>query len=236
MSLASNFPAGRIDGKRGTDVGLIVSHFKFQPNISSCYPNCIYNILDDLSRAHNSSAIRLAEAKINQICQNRPFLGPKLEVVVPNLNDQIGKWGYTAQENFRTSYSRMTSVLSDLECSYPMIGLSYGYLLERGAVAPLNKSMEPPDHVVIVLSSDASETVIYDPYEGLSRRMQLQSQQQGLPRGAFMMVTPRLLEHWQQALFPSWMFWVRRKTMLSPSKSTILSRLDSYSKPKKEIA
>lgn len=186
--------------------------------------------MEDLSRAHNSPEIGFSESKINRISQNRQLLGPKLEVVVRNLNDEIVKWGYMAHENFRTSYTRLTEVVGDVESSYPIIGLSYDYLVDRGAVDSPNGSYEPPDHAVIVLSSNANETIIYDPYEGMSRKMQLQSQQQGLPRGAYMVVTPRLLKYWQEAGFPSWMFWVRRRTPPSQSKSTISSRLDSYSK------
>ncbi len=174
--------------------------------------------------------IGLSETKINRLCQNRQYLGPKLEVVVRNLNDEIGKLGYIAEENFRTTYTKLGSVLADRESSYPIIGVSYDYLLDRGAISPLNGSIEPPDHAVIVLFSDANETVIYDPYEGISRKMQLQSQQQGLPRGTFMVVTPRILQYWQQAIFPSWMFRVRRRNPPSSRESTISSRLESYLK------
>ncbi|MCJ7506156.1 hypothetical protein MUP05_06785 [Candidatus Bathyarchaeota archaeon] len=221
--------ASRIDGKLGADVGLIVDHFKFQPTPSSCYPNCIYNILGDLSRRHNSTAIRLSETKINRICQNKGFLGPRPEVVVRNLNGEIRRLGYIAQESVRTSYARLGGVLADTESSFPTIGVSYDYLLDRGAVAPLDDAIEPPDHAVIVLSSNANETVIFDPYTGMSRKMQQQGEQQGLPRGAYMVVTPRILHHWQKAVFPSWMFWVRRSPP-SPSESTISPRLDSYQK------
>ncbi|MCX6659152.1 MAG: hypothetical protein NTX81_02045 [Candidatus Bathyarchaeota archaeon] len=222
--------ASGIDGKQGIDVSLVLDHFKFQPNPNSCYTNCIYNILQDLSRTHNSTTIRLSESKINRICQNKGDLGPRLAVVVRNLNGEIRRLGYIAQESFRVSYDRMGRVLADKESSYPIIGLFYSYLLDRGAVEPLDDdSIEPPDHAVIVLSSNDSETMIFDPYAGISRKMQQQSNQQGLPKGAYIVPTPRILQYWEKASFSSWMFWVSR-SLPSTNESIISTQLDSYSK------
>ena len=223
MSLASP----RVDDKRGQDIEYVTRAFKFQPTRYSCYTNCIYNILHELSRAHNCTAIALSEQAINRLCRStNRLLGPKLEVVVPNITAELKQWGYIAVERSGQRYPDLTSILKDKETSYPIVGLSYDYLVYREAVRR-NGEPIPPDHATIVLCSDETETVIYDPYEGLSKRMQLQRQEQGMPRGTYMLPTARFLSYWEQASDPAWMFWIQHKP---PARASAKSpSLESYS-------
>jgi len=137
----------------------------------------------------------------------------------------LREWGYIAVERSGQKHADLTGILTDSETSFPMVGLSRDYLVYRQAV---KQDGNPIDHVVIVLSSGGIETVIYDPYEGPSKTMQLQRQDQGMPKGTYMLATARFLSYWEQASEPAWMFWVQHKpsgraTAKSPS-------LESYSK------
>jgi hypothetical protein len=155
------------------------------------------------------------------------LLGPKLEAVVPNMTAALREWGYIAVERSGQKYADLTDILTNLETSFPMVGLSRDYLVHRQAVKQDGVS-NPVDHVVIVLCSGGTETLIYDPYEGLSKKMQLQRQNQGMPKGTYMLATARFLSYWEQASEPSWMFWVQRKP--SGRTSAKSPSLESYSK------
>jgi hypothetical protein len=155
------------------------------------------------------------------------LLGPKLEAVVPDMTAALREWGYIAVERSGQKYADLTGILTDPETSFPMVGLSRDYLVYRQAVKQDGLS-NPIDHVVIVLSSGGTETVIYDPYEGLSKKMQLQRQDQGMPKGTYTFATARFLSYWERASEPAWMFWVQHKP--SGRASAKSPSLESYSK------
>lgn len=169
----------------------------------------------------------MPEHPINRLCRStNRLLGPKLEVVVPNMTAALREWGYIAVERSGQRHADLAGILTDSETSFPMVGLSHDYLVYRRAVQR-NGLSNPIDHVVIVLCSGGTETVIYDPYEGLSRMMQLQRQDQGMPRGTYMLPTARFLSYWEQASDPAWMFWVQHKP--SGRASAKSPSLESYS-------
>jgi len=222
----SSSTSPRQDGKRGQSIDSIANHFKSQPTPNSCYTNCIYNILDELSRNDASPQIGLSESRINDICRSKEPFGPKPEAVVPNLNTELKKWGYRTYETLRTSYSRLVGILTDDKSSFPIIGLSYDYLVDRKVFEPFTGGYAPPDHTVVVLSCDSSDVIFFDPFQGLSAVMQRQSQ--GLGKGVSLLPTPRALDYWQRAVFPSWAFWVSRVKGVSASDRTKSSALETY--------
>lgn len=219
-----------IDDKRGQNIEEITHGFKWQANDYSCYTNCIYNILHELARAHNCTAIALSEQTINELCRStNRFLGPRLGSVVSNMNAVLKKWEYVAAERSAQTHTDLVGTMTNPEYSFPIVGLSYDYLIDRQAVKVDEARNSPVDHCTIVLCSGEVETVIYDPFEGLSKKMQVQREEQGMPKGTYMIPTSRFLRYWEKASDPAWMFWVQHKpTGRASAKSPAL---ESYAKP-----
>ncbi len=215
--------APHLDGKKSTDVATITSHFKFQALSNSCYPTCIFNVLKALAISHDYSAIGFSQQRVDKLCGYKQPFGPKLSLVVPNLNKALRSFGYAVYEQVPTTYDGLVKVLGDQESSYPIIGLSYQYLLDRNAVEDLDIP-NPPDHTVIVLSCNPAETIIFDTYDARIRTMQGQSDRIG--RGLYLIPTSQMTAYWEKAVFGPWAFWVRRRT----KESTKSTRLEEYGK------
>jgi hypothetical protein len=93
-------------------------------------------------------------------------------------------------------YAGLVKIIGDRESSYPLIGFSYQYLVNRRAAQKLNIA-NPPDHVVIVLACNQSDTIIFDPFDARSRAMQASSGRIG--RGLYLMATSVMTRYWENA-------------------------------------
>ena len=146
-----------------------------------------------------------------------------------NLNKILQKYGYRAFERSRSTYSNLAAVVSDLDCSYPIMGLAYSYLLDEvHAFRVPAVDNDRPDHTVIVLSCSENNMIIYDPFEGISSAMQRGNQ--GLGKGVVEISTSRALEYWQSALDSSWMFWIRKETPKLQPLETYLGQAGAVSR------
>jgi len=167
----------------------------------------------------------MTEKKINEICKFKQFIGPKLAVVVKNLNAELRKYRFEAREKQGASYDELMGILKDRNASYPIIGLSYEYLETevlqvRLQVQNRDSYEQMPDHAAIVLASDDSDTVLYDPYASHSKR---RKQDPLLSEGIVRRPTPRVLAYWEKALFSDWMLWIRRLTGKEPDLTTYMN-------------
>ncbi len=189
------------DSKTRRLVSAVIEGFKFQPIPNSCYPNGIHNILKELSNRHQVG-IGYSEKKVNRLVRFKEMLGPKLEVIVPNIDEQLRKADYRCYEKTSTSYGELLRILGEPNCSYPLVGVSPEYFKE---VAPRYPTKGVPnDHVLICLRLDDEEIIVWDGYVhylGASVRMEG-------PVGLVRVSTGRFLELWNDAFDPSWMFWV----------------------------
>jgi hypothetical protein len=205
------------DSKTNRYLTDIVKHFKHQASPSTCYTVSIHNILTELSERQGDKRIKLSEKRINQLTKFREFIGPKLEIVVRNINKEIMKYGYKAYEDFNGTYQQLLDILKDTQCSYPLVGLAHSYLVnERGLFRGEENIELPPDHVVTVIDINEENTFFFDPYGRYSRF------QSDFPEGIFTLSTSRFLdEYWTKALFCNWLFWIGRSDAGT-------QKLDSY--------
>lgn len=192
------------DGKTSRRLAEVVDGFKFQPSPNSCYPNGIHNILKDLSKRHGVG-IGLSEQRVNKLVGYTERLGPRLNVVVTNLNAQLRKADYRCGEKTSAKYSELLSILRDEEQSYPLVGVAPDYFNE---VAPRYRTVgSADDHVLICLKLTEEEIIVWDGYIhhlGASVRVE------GAP-GLMRLATGRFLELWDGAWDPSWVFWISRE-------------------------
>jgi hypothetical protein len=222
LSISREIPTAHLDGKKGQDISEITRYFKFQVSSNSCYTTCIFNVLKDLAASHDCPAIGFSEQKVNKLCGYREPFGPKPSLVVPNLNGALRGLGYVVREQLPARYDRLVKILADTESSYPLIGLAYQYLVDRDAAEDLGIP-SPPDHTVIVLSCNPTETIIFDPFDARSRAMQKSSDRIG--RGLYLIATTQMTDYWVRAIFSSWAFWVHRES----EESAKNMRLERYS-------
>ncbi len=220
LSVTSEVPTPHLDGKNGHDVTEVTAYFKFQALPNSCVPTCIRNVLKALAVSHNYPAIALSEARVNQLCRYRLNFGPIMIDIVPNLNKILESYGYRAYGQVGITYDAMVKTIQDKESSYPIIELSHKYLDDRRGAAEELGILNPPDHVIIVLSSDANETVIFDPFDTRSKTMQARPDRIG--NGLYLMSTTKITEYWEHAS-TGWAFWISRKAG-ETTKPTVLEQ------------
>ncbi|MHB8568091.1 MAG: hypothetical protein ACYC7D_15920 [Nitrososphaerales archaeon] len=195
-----------VSGKTGMPLSSITTGFKYQSLPNSCYTTGIYNILHDLCIRHAIPGLGLPESRVNKICNYRDVLGPKLDSIVPNLNHALLQMSYTSFEKSRRKYDDLANTTKNPWSSYPLVSLSFSYLLKEQLVN--EKALYgDPDHVVIVLSCDQSSVFFFDPYEGFIRRPRTKN---SIGRGVASLSTPKFLQYWDSASDPSWIFWIER--------------------------
>ncbi|MEM3186320.1 MAG: hypothetical protein QXQ39_06545 [Conexivisphaerales archaeon] len=196
------------DSKTNRPIVEVIKKFKFQSSRSACYTVSIHNILQELGSRYNENNIILSEKKINEITKFKDPIGPKLEIVVRNLNKAISKYGYYSSERSEATFNDLLRILKDEQCSYPLVGLAYSYLVVERKLFKDNTSINNlPDHVVTVLVMNEERTIFHDPYGSFVR-----APEQGLPKGVFSLSTPKFLdEYWKKALFSCWFFYIQRK-------------------------
>ena len=224
LSVTSEVPTPHLDGKNGNDVSEVAAHFKFQALPNSCYPTCIFNVLKALANSHHYPPIGLPEQRVNKLCGYKLNFGPDMSVVVPNMNKALRSYGYGVYTQVSMTYNALVKIIEDKETSYQSIEVSYEYLEDRGGEAVKLDISYPPDHMLIVLSCNATETIIFDPYDARSRAMQGLSDRIG--RGLYVISTGQMTEYWEKAFIGSWAFWVRRRGK-ETTKSTLLEQYPS---------
>ena len=204
----------------------ITKIFKLQaPPYDNCYPNGIHNILCDLSLRHSKPELNISEKKVNRLCgykagQSSPYAG-----IVSKISKTLEPFNYTSNELSTQKYKTLLNILSDVNCSYPLISLSWKYIDENihsYKIEYPDIKQDYWDHTVILLYGDEKNMVIYDPLEGRSQASK------GIPtplgRGIVSMSTPRILNYWQIAQNTSWFFWINKHK--SSSKKS-----EKYKKP-----
>ncbi len=220
LSVTSEVPTPHLDGKNGRDVTEVTAYFKFQALPNSCVPTCIRNVLKALAVSHSYPAIALSEQRVNQLCRYRLNFGPIMIDIVPNLNKALKSYGYRAYGQVGITYDTMVKIIEDKDSSYPIIELSHKYLDDRRGSAEELGIPHPPDHVIIVLSSNANETIIFDPFDTRSKSMQALPDRIG--KGLYLMSTSQITEYWEKAS-TGWAFWISRKAG-ETTKSTVLEQ------------
>lgn len=200
------------DDKTNRVIDDIVKRFKYQANPNSCEPTCIYNVLHELGDRDDRRDIQFSETRINQICGYKHPIGPNVRVIIPNLNKALGRTGYTARDRVRSTFDNLRSVLTDQSCSYPLLGLSYEYLRNEHDY----RRSDGSDHVVIVFKANDLSFALYDPFEGL--RPSMRRANLGYGKGIVVIPTTDILDYWENAsVSTSWMLWVRKETIKTPT-------------------
>lgn len=111
-------------------------------------------------------------------------------------------------EAIRSTYKQLSTILSDPERSYPLVGVSAQYLIREHGFDELNEQSTPPDHVVIAMYSDKDRTAVFDPFMAFSRKKQ--KLDNGFGKGIVVLPTSQFLADWESATFNSWSFWVEK--------------------------
>jgi hypothetical protein len=225
LSATSAVPAPHLEGKNEKDISEVTAYFKLQNQPNACYPTCICNVLKALANMHQYPPIAFPEHQVNKLCGYRMDFGPNMSIVVPNMDKALRSHGYGAYTKIPTTYDALVKIVEDKESSYPVIEVSYKYLEDRTDLAEDEVGIgSPPDHMIIVLSCNPDQTIIFDPYDAHSKVMQTRPDRVG--RGLYVISTGQLTEYWEKAFYGSWTFWVRRKTK-ETTKSTFLDQYSS---------
>lgn len=220
-------PPNYRDGKTGRLLSEITSKFKYQSNANTCLPNGLYNILNEISRRLECPDIGFSEEKINKITLYKYPVGPISRLAIPNLNKKIKPHNFIGYDKPNLNFKKMINVLKDKKCSYPLLDFPYRYLVEKGAIKQSGNLSGFPDHVVILLFSDDDNTIIYDPYMGISSSMRRNNDDLG--KGIVCLSTSEALSYWEDAFDSSCMIWIKRETNTSEA-------LDKYMTHPEEIS
>ncbi len=184
-------PIPHLDGKYGQDVSEVTGCFKFQPEPNSCYPNCIRNVLKALSITHHFHQIAFTEKQVNKLCGYKMDFGPDMGIVFANVNRALKPFGYGAYTRRPMTYDALVGVVKDTESSYPLIEVSHKYLEDRCGVQ--EEVPNPPDHMIVILSCDPNETIIYDPYD--VHNMATLTRPDRIGRGLYLLSTGEALDY-----------------------------------------
>lgn len=183
----------------------VTSGWQFQRYKDSCWPTCVKNILDDMSRRLNDPTLRFSMSDVNSICGFKEELGCQPGNVTPMLNKTFRDRNmiYEAREVTRRSndIEMLKRILSNQNCSYPLINVHSDYHIEQ-AIAIDGRLY---DHTLVVVAVDDQNTWFHDPYKPFAERTgRIAKFNNNIPN-------VRMLDYWDRAWETRWAMWVEKK-------------------------
>lgn len=157
------------EGKK-MELRLATEGWKTHKNKPECLPLCLYNILLDLSRSENYYEFLPFSVQIlKTIAEYSSESGSSWSAAVRGIESRLKRrkvkeWSLQSEEGKGIKQEKLCKILSDENCSYPLVTLGPEYLSERYKVPLEGHPHLRMDHCVIVLECGEEEIVIFDPY------------------------------------------------------------------------
>lgn len=202
--------------KLSRTTGTIVRGFTFQHGENDCEVAQTFNILHELSDRLHTPTLRLPYDSLAAVISPAPNYPvqpgpakwiPKVQRMLPT-----GFRLRSTTEVSGSSWNAVRSVLEAQNCSFPVLGVSADYW---DFITNRSKPHSGLDHDLALLSSDKSESVVFDPYaQKLAKRGSLKGYS---GKGSFTTTqavlsipTSRLVTLWEGAKTGKYLLWIER--------------------------
>jgi hypothetical protein len=179
-----------------------------QPEPNMCWTATLKMILDELANRHNDKSLKIGLKSINKICNYTKKFGPKMEIVVPAINNKVTDAGYIAKEiEGHDRFKELRDILFDDDTSLPIICFGPNYLKDQkgsSTTYTVPGAPEHYDHCVIVINI-VDKIEIIDPFDAyLSEKTYIKNVIKSLTK-------PKFLYYWSNSGTPYWIMWIEKK-------------------------
>ena len=152
-----------------------VEGWERQTTKTECLPVCLYNILTNLSKnKHYYEFLPVSLQKMKEIAGYAPSTGSSWDVALKGIRSRLQRknvrdWEIRDLEGKGVKQDKMCKILSDDNCSFPVINLGPEYISEAYKTPLEGSPFTWIDHCVIALECEDSAITIYDPYTPFGR-------------------------------------------------------------------
>ena len=179
-----------------------------QPNISSCLPVCIFNVLTEMAkRVDNVFKDTYSYGKISVAVRYDIRLGTSWDLALDGIRrmfreDKVQHWILRDQDERRSSSERICSIIDSPTCSFPILSLGAEYLRDTYDIELVGNPYDWPSHCVVAIQCQEKECILHDPYAPINGESPIKR-----------MTRSRLEDYWTTADPIKAMAWFEKVSM-----------------------